>query len=245
MRCGEVGGLLEVYVDHELGSAESAAVHAHVHVCATCRRRMADLESLRRLIRRAPYYLAPPWLRAQRLRSQPRMRLMPLLLASAAMLALVASLAGSVMVVEWSMHRARQTDRTDAVAEEVLARHVHASTGDHLIDVQSSDRQTVKPWLLDRLEYSPPVADLASLGFPLRGGRVDHIAGRPVAALIYERGQHTIDLFVWPADGAATSSARSIRGFYLGHWTRGGMSFWAVSDLNEAEMDEFCEALQH
>ena len=243
MRCGDVKSLLEVYVDHELGSAESAAVHAHVHGCVPCRLRMADLESLKQTVRRAPYYVAPPHLRAQVAGSRPRSRVPPLL-AWAAMLTLVASLALSAMVVGWSLLRARLGDGTDWVAQEVLASHVRASMGDHLIDVQSSDQHTLKRWFLGELDFSPPVTDLTSLGFPLRGGRLDYIAGRPVAALIYERARHTINLFAWPAAGVASLSARSERGFYVGHWTRGGMSFWAVSDLNEAELDTFCDALQ-
>jgi anti-sigma factor RsiW len=243
VRCGDVKGVLEVYVDHELGSAESAAVHAHVHGCVPCRLRMADLESLKQMVRRAPYYVAPPQLRAQLARSRPRLRLPPLL-TWAAMLTLVSSLALSAMVAGWSLLRARLGDRTDSVAEEVLASHVRASMGDHLIDVQSSDQHTVKPWFLGKLDFSPPVTDLTSLGFPLRGGRLDYIAGQPVAALVYERAHHTINLFAWPEDGVASLSARSVRGFYVGHWTRGGMSFWAVSDLNESELDTFCEALQ-
>jgi anti-sigma factor RsiW len=244
VRCGDVKGVLEVYVDHELGSAESAAVHAHVHGCVPCRLRMADLESLKQMVRRAPYYVVPPHLRARLGRSRTRLRVPSLLFGWAAMLTLVASLALSAMVAGWSLVRARLSDGTDSVAEEVLASHVRASMGDHLIDVQSSDQHTVKPWFLGKLDFSPPVTDLTSLGFPLSGGRLDYIAGQPVAALIYERAHHTINLFAWPADGVASLSARSVRGFYVGHWTRGGMSFWAVSDLNESELDTFCEALQ-
>jgi anti-sigma factor RsiW len=243
VRCSDVIGVLEVYLDHELRSEESAAVHAHVHGCVPCRLRMADLESLKQTVRRAPYYVAPHHLRAQLTRSRPRSRVPPLL-PWAAMLTLVASLALSTMVVRWSLLRARPGDATDSVAQEVLASHVRASMSDHLIDVQSSDQHTVKTWFRGKLDFSPPVSDLTSLGFPLRGGRLDYIAGQPVAALIYERAHHTINLFAWPADGVASLSARSVRGFYVGHWTRGGMSFWAVSDLNESELATFCEALQ-
>jgi anti-sigma factor RsiW len=104
----------------------------------------------------------------------------------------------------------------------------------------------VKPWFLGKLDFSPPVDDLASLGFPLTGGRLEYVAGRAAAALVYARGQHTINLFVWPDDSGTlrTPAARAVRGFHVRHWTRGGMSFWAVSDLNDAELDQFTGALQ-
>ena len=186
MRCGDVIVVLGVYVDHELRPDEAAAVHAHVHGCVPCRLRMADLESLKQTVRRAPYYVAPPHLRARLARSRPRSRL-PSLLAWPAMLTLVTALALSAMVVGWSLLRARLGAGADSVAQEVLASHVRASMGGHLIDVQSSDQHTVKTWFLGKLDFSPPVTDLTSLGFPLRGGRLDYIAGQPVAALIYER----------------------------------------------------------
>jgi anti-sigma factor RsiW len=243
VRCGEVRALLERYVDAELASAESADVHAHVHECAVCRRGLADLELLARLIRRAPYYAAPSRLRAQLGRSRFRLHV-PSFLAWAAMLTLVASLGGTIMVLVWSLSHARQADRVDAVAEEVLASHVRASMGDHLIDVRSSDEHTMKPWFLGKLDFSPPVSDLASSGFPLQGGRLDYIGGRPVAALVYQRRLHTINLFIWPAGGIEPPDARSLRGFRLGHWTHAGMTFWAVSDLNEVELRQFCQILQ-
>lgn len=243
MQCTEVRALLEMYVDAELGAAESAAVHAHVHECAGCRHGLADLESLARLVRRAPYYVAPSRLRAQLGGSRFRLRL-PSLLARAAVLFLVASLGGTILVLGLSVRHARQVGRVDAVADEVLASHMRSSIGDHLIDVRSSDQHTVKPWFLGKLDYSPPVIDLASSGFPLQGGRLDYIAGRPVAALVYQRRLHTINLFVWPAGGTEPPDARALRGFRLGHWTHGGMTYWAVSDLNEVELREFCQMLQ-
>ena len=118
--------------------------------------------------------------------------------------------------------------------------------GEHLFDVRSTDQHTVKPWFLGKLDFSPPVNDLARAGFPLTGGRLDYVAGRTVAALVYMRGQHTINVFVWPDASSASraSAARTIRGFHVRHWALAGMSYWAVSDVNDADLEQFVHALQ-
>jgi len=148
--------------------------------------------------------------------------------------------------VRSSARAARTLDPVDAVAQEVVSSHVRALMGEHLFDVRSTDQHTVKPWFLGKLDFSPPVNDLAQAGFPLTGGRLDYVAGRPVAALVYMRGQHTINLFVWPeaSDAIRSSDAQAIRGFHVRHWTDGSMSYWAVSDVNDADLDQFVHALQ-
>jgi len=141
--------------------------------------------------------------------------------------------------------RARTAAESSAsIANDIVGGHVRALMGDHLFDVRSTDQHTVKPWFLGKLDFSPPVKDTASIGFPLIGGRLDYIAGRPVAALVYQRRQHTINVFVWPETQPAPAAAESLRGFQVRHWTRDQMAFWAVSDLNAAELDDFATALQ-
>ena len=242
--CLETGRLLDAFVDHELGSAESADLQAHLGSCVACRKLLADRESLGRLVRQLPYYPASDQFRAKMSRMRSRPRFNPSLLAWAAVLALAVSLGGSVEVVRFA--RARHVvAATASVADEVVGDHVRALRNAHLFDVRSSDQHTVKPWFLGKLDFSPPVQDLAGAGFPLIGGRLDNVAGQPVAALVYQRRLHPIDVYVWPAaDRTAATDTRSIRGFQVRHWIRNGMSLWAVSDLNDAELDEFVRALQ-
>jgi anti-sigma factor RsiW len=131
-------------------------------------------------------------------------------------------------------------DRGDFAAM-IVSDHVRALQPGHLLDVVSTDQHTVKPWFDGRLDFAPPVKDLAAQGFPLTGGRLDYIDGHEAAALVYNRSKHVINLFVWPdrtsRDAPPATGARN--GYSFAHWTQDGMNFWAVSDVEANQLAEF------
>jgi anti-sigma factor RsiW len=238
--CHDVERDLDPYIDREVAPDSAAAIRVHLRTCVACRRRLADRESLGRLVRSVPYHSAPDRLRAKVATQVNRSTAIRRVLPWAAAAALAASVLGAVWLA-----RPNATARGSAIVEEVVADHVRSLMADHLFDVESTDQHTVKPWFLGKLDFSPPVTDLSAIGFPLVGGRLDYLAGKPVAALVYRRRQHTINVFI--GRSAADPSAEivaAISGFHMRHWMRGGMDFWAVSDLNETELEEFCRTLQ-
>jgi anti-sigma factor RsiW len=241
--CREATLLQDAYLDNELGRVQSLPLQQHLAWCTACRERLADRVTLGRLVRSLPYHAAPDALRTAIATARTPPRVGTQLLAWAAAVTMAVSLGGATAV---RMARARQAAvATASIVDGVVGSHVRALTADHLFDVRSSDEHTVKPWFLGKLDFSPPVEDLGSLGFPLIGGRVDDVAGEPVAALVYRRRLSAIDLFICPdATRRVTEDVRSVRGFQLRHWSRGEMSFWAISDLNDAELAEFERALR-
>ena len=239
MICADVERDLDPYVDRELTAESAAAVREHLSTCASCRQRLADREALGQLVRSLPYYPAPDRLRARVAERTRRTASARQLLTWAAAAVIVVSVAGGISLVRSS------AARRDAIVGDVVDAHVRSLMAEHLFDVRSTDQHTVKPWFLGKLDFSPPVVDLASVGFPLVGARLDYMSGRPVAALVYQRQKHTINVFVWPAaDETVGMKEQALRGFHVRHWVRTGMSFWAVSDLNDAELTEFARALQ-
>ena len=241
MSCEHVERDLDSYLDNELDAATTMDVRGHLNECAACRRRVNEREALGRLVRAVPYHSAPDRLRARVLAETTRTWSVRRLLTWAAAAVLVISVGGGGI----SLWRSAAT-HGDAMVDQVVDSHVRSLMASHLFDVESTDQHTVKPWFLGKLDFAPPVADLAAIGFPLVGGRLDYVGGRPVAALVYQRQRHTINVFVSPAlnDVFPETNVHSLRGFHIHHWVHDRISFWAVSDLNEAELTEFCKALE-
>jgi mycothiol system anti-sigma-R factor len=242
MRCDEIRPRLDAYVDGELDEAERALVQEHLADCPECGREVAALEHLRAGIRQhAPVHRAPQPLRSQirtalyreAAASARRTRTAPGWLAYAASI-LIAVAVGSGGT--WLISGERQQD---AIAEEIIDSHLRSLLADHLTDVASSDSHTVKPWFAGRTELSPPGVDLAAEGFPLVGGRLDLIQGKPVPALVYRAGKHIINVFVLPASAGDHAGTVGRRGYTLRHWREGDLGYWAVSDAGPDEFANF------
>jgi anti-sigma factor RsiW len=178
-----------------------------------------------------------------------RPRVRPQWLAAAALYVVVGAATWTLGVAHGRAPGSMGLDLRDAV----VASHVRSLQASHLIDVASSDRHTVKPWFDGKLDFSPPVPDLATQGFPLVGGRLDYLDRRPVAALVYGRAKHVVNLFIWPAatdtPGQSTGPApdaapATVRGYHVRHWARDGMTFWAVSDVAEPDLNTFVSLFQ-
>jgi len=237
--CEHVERDLHAYIDRELGAAEASAVRQHIIDCLECRRRVTELEGLGRLVRSTPYVVAPARLRA-RVAAQASGRWSATRLVSLAAAAVVVLAVGGGVTLEW-----RSTTAIDPLTDGVVDAHVRSLMADHLFDVESTDQHTVKPWFLGRIDFAPPVTDLAPIGFPLLGGRLEYIEGRQIAALVYQRAKHTINVFVLPdAKEPSAEEVRAIRGFHVVHWRGDGMAFYVVSDLNQAELRDFAHALR-
>jgi hypothetical protein len=136
--------------------------------------------------------------------------------------------------------------RDNLLTESIISGHVRSLMANHLTDVSSSDQHTVKPWFNGKLDFSPPVKDLSNQGFPLVGGRLDYLENRPVAALVYRHRQHFINLFIWPSSRKSDIERKTVvrQGYNLIHWAKSGMTYWAVSDLNSSELQEFVQLVQ-
>jgi anti-sigma factor RsiW len=237
--------LIEAYMDEELDPGLRAAVEEHLSNCPACSEAHSRFREQQASIRAiAPYYTAPA-----QLQQSVRAALQRAAANEAAVkarntpwrwLAIAASILLAISVA-WNVRRPQpRTVENDLVAQNILSDHIRSLIGTHLLDVPSSDQHTVKPWFNGKLDFSPEVKDFASQGFPLIGGRLDYLTDRTVAALIYRRRQHVINLFTWPADSSAvTDSHFSRNGYNAVHWTHGAMTCWAVSDIAITELEQF------
>ena len=247
MSCQQTHELIHGYLDGELDLVKSLEIEKHLEHCHACTQNYEALRSLQSRVSESSLRFEPPASLEKRLRASLRReeKTQPWIFRWRWAVAAAALLAAVVIIWSVAGFASRQSP-DDVLAQEVVASHVRSLMADHLTDVPSSDRHTVKPWFDGKLDFSPTVKDLSPQGFPLNGGRLDYIGNRPVAALVYQRRQHSINVFVWPATQApaATGKASERQGYNVIRWSNAGMTYWAVSDLNLAELQQFVQLLQ-
>ena len=270
MNCEEATKLMDGYLDGELDPITNQAIEQHLRECRNCDQAYKTHGSLIRALGNAtPYYKAPAELRqriqsslreeiaeqstrnvardAQPLFSRKRPEPRTLLLGTPwNWLGLAAAIIFAALIALNLVPRLQRPEADQFLATQLIASHVRSLMANHLTDVASSDQHTVKPWLDAKLDFAPAVVDLSSEGFPLVGGRLDYLDKRPVAALIYQRRKHFINLFVWPAESNATRPTKTMsrQGYQLLHWVDSDFDYWAVSDVNVNDLQTLRELFE-
>jgi anti-sigma factor RsiW len=257
MRCDHSRIYLPAYLDDELDVAESLRVHRHLVECPNCQLAQSEQLVLRSALRDSALYAHPSTAFSNRIEAAVRRAskeksrshrpwwfewfgLGASQWVPAAAALLVVMTIGAMLVTR--LHSADE----QLIARAVLTGHVRSLQVSHLVDVPSSDRHTVKPWFQGKLDFSPPVPDLSELNWILIGGRLDYVGGRPVAALVYQRRLHDINVFLWPNHGSVddTIKQEDAQGYQLLHWNGAETTYWVVSDLNSAELLDLARALR-
>jgi anti-sigma factor RsiW len=262
MNCEEATKLMDGYLDGELDPITNQAIELHLRDCADCAQAYEVHGSLVRAMGSAtPYYKAPAGLR-ERIQSSLRDQTseesarhaapdaQPLFAKKQSeqrtvlpgvswnWMALAAAIIFAAIIALNVVPRLQQPGSDQFLATQLIASHVRSLMANHLSDVASSDQHTVKPWLDTKLDFAPPVVDLSSQGFPLVGGRLDYLDQRPVAALVYQRRKHFVNLFVWPAEPNANKATTMVsrQGYQLLHWVDSDFNYWAVSDVSANDL---------
>ena len=247
MDCNRIRQLIAAHLDGELDVVRDAEVIAHLDHCPACAEAaLAHAAGCGLIQEKLPRYNAPPELHASiqaalKKQSQPTFprRLLPFFGKA---LGLAASLVFAVFIgFSWGNWHAR----ANRLVDEAVTDHIRSLQADHLTDVTSTDQHTVKPWFSGKVDFSPPVIDLAAAGFPLVGGRLEHLDDQPAAALVFHRRLHAINLYIWPTNttGFATRQAEH-SGYHVESWSQNGFNFLAVSEIPAVELAQFAETFR-
>src|SRR5262249_21542406 len=256
---------MDAYLDGELDALTSQRVEQHLRDCPKCEQAYEVETAMAHAISQAaPYYKAPFELRERiqvslrdaigvtTSRGAPAEAPLPVRRPEAVRrgvffdmpwnwLALAAAIALAAIVASSFLPRLRQPAADQFLATQLIASHVRSLMAAHLTDVASSDQHTVKPLLDVKLDFAAPVMDLSSQGFPLIGGRLDYLDNHSVAALVYQRRKHFINLFIWPTTPADSKEQKMVEreGYHLVHWADGDFTYWAVSDVSVGDLQNF------
>jgi anti-sigma factor RsiW len=242
MNCDEARQSLDAFVDGQLELTPQLDMETHLAECVSCQAE-ADRLTNRRLLLRAnmPVYKAPPELKAKvcaalRKQDQPKLRWFA---EHGRQLAYAAALIVLSCALVWTWFSLSPSKNKELITE-AISNHSRSLLISHLVDCASADQHTVRPWFNGKLDYSPPVADLTQAGYTLVGGRVDILEQRPVAVIVYQRGKHVINLFVWPArDLKIDLDVQSERGYQFCGWNKGGLNFFCISEISAADLEAF------
>jgi anti-sigma factor RsiW len=239
--------LLPAFADGQLNPVRRFLVGRHIARCTSCLTELEVMQTMRTAIRtnltvhRAPPALAMRIASALPREAPPPVRRAPLRQGFAG-----AAMAGGFAGVALTLAVMAMTPRADTLAADVVADHVRSMMADHLTDVATSDRHTVKPWLSARLDLSPEVKDFVAEGYPLVGGRLDYVEGHRAAAIVYRRDRHVINLFAFVADDRtdAPPQQQSRDGFNIVRWRMGGVTYVAVSDVEAGQLLAFVRLVE-
>jgi mycothiol system anti-sigma-R factor len=252
MSCDFSGTLLHAYLDGELDAMRAAEFERHLETCRECTATLGAAESLRSSLQRAQLYETAPAELRKKIRyelkistggaSSSKVAARRWLAAAAAIL-LVTAVAWFAVPHFRSMGPESASSVTSA---EVIDAHIRSLQAGHLTDVASTDQHTVKPWFDGKLDFIPPVRDYMDEGFPLIGGRLDVLGERNVAALVYGRRKHFINVFVWPTKEPDTPihPPGSRQGYQWVHWRHKGMEFCAISDVSAQDLNELARLFE-
>ncbi len=250
MNCQEIRTAIDGYVDGELGPIHNREIEQHLQDCAACSTVYNGHQALRAALRTGSLYRTASTTLRRRIRSSLSRATKdePVLSAHLWRWAGIAASLALVAILTWRFVPLLEgPPADDLLIQEVTANHVRSLMVSHLVDIPSSDRHVIKPWFTGKLDFAPSVSDLADHGFPLIGGRLDYLGNRAVAAVVYKRREHVINLFIWPATHTPSGESKPVthQGYHHLHWSDSGMMFWVVSDLNSRELQEFVRLLHN